>query len=200
MAENNTRAWVAVLTKGSASLKKKLTAKHGDKPEFQRLLKSTGQDKETWYKMHQKKQARLRGEDPVSKERTLTTPKESYKIGLKKENIDVITNAMLDVNRFGTSAAAFKGASYNAAGKTGTAQVFSLNSKTYSHSSTPEFLRDHALYIVFAPAEKPKIAIAMVVENAGFGAAQAAPIARKALDYYIEGRWPKEIPEWKNAP
>ena len=119
---------------------------------------------------------------------------------VKKENIDVITNAMLDVNRFGTSAAAFKGASYNAAGKTGTAQVFSLNSKTYSHSSTPEFLRDHALYIVFAPAEKPKIAIAMVVENAGFGAAQAAPIARKALDYYIEGRWPKEIPEWKNAP
>jgi penicillin-binding protein 2 len=139
-------------------------------------------------------------EDPISKERTLTTPKESYKIPLKKENIDVITNAMLDVNRFGTSAAAFKGASYNAAGKTGTAQVFSLNSKSYSHSSTPEFLRDHALYIVFAPAEKPKIAIAMVVENAGFGAAQAAPIARKALDYYIEGRWPKEIPEWKNAP
>ena len=139
-------------------------------------------------------------EDPISKERTLTTPKESYRIPLKKENIDVITNAMLDVNRFGTSAAAFKGASYNAAGKTGTAQVFSLNSKSYSHGSTPEFLRDHALYIVFAPAEKPKIAIAMVVENAGFGAAQAAPIARKALDYYIEGRWPKEIPEWKNAP
>jgi penicillin-binding protein 2 len=139
-------------------------------------------------------------EDPITRERSLTTPKESYKIDLKKENIDVIKNAMLDVNRFGTSAAAFKGANYLPAGKTGTAQVFSLGTKTYNHSATPEFLRDHALYVVFAPADKPKIAIAMVVENAGFGAAQAAPIARKALDYYLEGRWPKEIPEWKNAP
>ena len=107
---------------------------------------------------------------------------------------------MIDVNKFGTSAQAFTGAGYQAAGKTGTAQVFSLNSKNYSHSATPEFLRDHALFIVFAPADKPKIAIAMVVENAGFGAAQAAPIARRALDYFIEGRWPKEVPEWKSAP
>jgi penicillin-binding protein 2 len=107
---------------------------------------------------------------------------------------------MIDVNRFGTSAAAFNGAAYKPAGKTGTAQVFSLGTKTYSHGGTPEFLRDHALFIVFAPADNPKIAIGMVVENAGFGAAEAAPIARKALDYYIEGRWPKEVPEWKNAP
>jgi len=139
-------------------------------------------------------------EDPISREKKITVAQESYKIDLKKENIDVITSAMVDVNRFGTSAAAFKGASYNAAGKTGTAQVYSLNSKTYNHGATPEMLRDHALYSVFAPAENPKIAIAMVVENAGFGAAHAAPIARRALDYYLEGRWPKEVPEWKNAP
>jgi len=139
-------------------------------------------------------------EDPISREKKITVAHESYKIDLKKENIDVITSAMVDVNRFGTSAAAFKGAGYNAAGKTGTAQVYSLNSKTYNHGATPEMLRDHALYIVFAPAENPKIAIAMVVENAGFGAAHAAPIARRALDYYLEGRWPKEVPEWKNAP
>jgi len=139
-------------------------------------------------------------ENPISREKKITVAHESYKIDLKKENIDVITSAMVDVNRFGTSAAAFKGASYNAAGKTGTAQVYSLNSKTYNHGATPEMLRDHALYIVFAPAENPKIAIAMVVENAGFGAAHAAPIARRALDYYLEGRWPKEVPEWKNAP
>jgi penicillin-binding protein 2 len=139
-------------------------------------------------------------EDPISREKKITVANESYKIDLKKENIDVITSAMVDVNRFGTSAAAFKGAGYNAAGKTGTAQVYSLNSKTYNHGATPEMLRDHALYIVFAPAENPKIAIAMVVENAGFGAAHAAPIARRALDYYLEGRWPKEVPEWKNAP
>ncbi len=139
-------------------------------------------------------------EDPISREKKITVANESYKIDLKKENIDVITSAMVDVNRFGTSSAAFKGAGYNAAGKTGTAQVYSLNSKTYNHGATPEMLRDHALYIVFAPAENPKIAIAMVVENAGFGAAHAAPIARRALDYYLEGRWPKEVPEWKNAP
>jgi penicillin-binding protein 2 len=139
-------------------------------------------------------------ENPISREKKITVAHESYKIDLKKENIDVITSAMVDVNRFGTSAAAFKGAGYNAAGKTGTAQVYSLNSKTYNHGATPEMLRDHALYIVFAPAENPKIAIAMVVENAGFGAAHAAPIARRALDYYLEGRWPKEVPEWKNAP
>ena len=107
---------------------------------------------------------------------------------------------MLDVNIFGTSAAAFKGANYLPAGKTGTAQVFSLNSKEYKHGATAEFLRDHALYIAFAPAEKPTIVIAMVVENAGFGAQYAAPIARKALDFYLEGKWPKEIPEWKRAP
>jgi penicillin-binding protein 2 len=139
-------------------------------------------------------------ENPITKDRVLTTAKESYKIDLKKENIDVVTNAMVDVNRFGTSSAVFKGASYNAAGKTGTAQVFSLNAKKYNHGATPEFLRDHALFVVFAPAENPKIAIAMIVENAGFGAAHAAPIARRALDYYLEGRWPKEVPAWKNAP
>ena len=139
-------------------------------------------------------------ENPITKERKLTTPKESYRVDLKPQNIEVIKNAMIDVNKFGTSAQAFTGVGYQAAGKTGTAQVFSLNSKNYSHSATPEFLRDHALFIVFAPADKPKIAIAMVVENAGFGAAQAAPIARRALDYFIEGRWPKEVPEWKNAP
>jgi penicillin-binding protein 2 len=139
-------------------------------------------------------------ENPITRERELTTPKESYKIDLKPENIEVIKNAMIDVNRFGTSAAAFNGAGYKPAGKTGTAQVFSLGTKTYSHGGTPEFLRDHALFIVFAPADNPKIAIGMVVENAGFGAAEAAPIARRALDYYIEGRWPKEVPEWKNAP
>jgi penicillin-binding protein 2 len=139
-------------------------------------------------------------ENPITKDRVLTTAQESYKISLKKENIDVITNAMVDVNKFGTSAGVFKGASYNAAGKTGTAQVYSLNAKTYNHGATPEFLRDHALYVVFAPAENPKIAIAMIVENAGFGAAHAAPIARRALDYYLEGRWPKEVPEWKSAP
>lgn len=139
-------------------------------------------------------------EDPFTRHRVLTTPMESYRIDLKPENIEVIKKAMIEVNNTGTSASVFKGASYQAGGKTGTAQVFSLNSKEYHHGSTAEFLRDHALYIAFAPAEKPTIVIAMVVENAGFGAQYAAPIARKALDFYIEGKWPKEVPEWKRAP
>ncbi len=139
-------------------------------------------------------------EDPFTRNRVLTTPKESYRINLNPENIEVIKKAMVEVNVSGTSTAAFKGTGYVAGGKTGTSQVFSLNSKEYKHSSTAEFLRDHALYIAFAPADKPTIVIAMVVENAGFGAQWAAPIARKALDYYIEGKWPKEIPEWKRAP
>jgi penicillin-binding protein 2 len=139
-------------------------------------------------------------EDPFTRNRVLTTPKESYRIDLKPENIEFIKKSMVEVNISGTSTAAFKGTGYVAGGKTGTAQVFSLNSKEYKHSSTAEFLRDHALYIAFAPADKPTIVIAMVVENAGFGAQYAAPIARRALDYYIEGKWPKEIPEWKRAP
>lgn len=139
-------------------------------------------------------------EDPFTRQRALTTPKESYRIELKPENIEVIKKAMIEVNNTGTSASIFKGANYQAGGKTGTAQVFSLNSKEYHHGSTAEFLRDHALYVAFAPAEKPTIVIAMVVENAGFGAQYAAPIARKALDFYIEGKWPKEVTEWKRAP
>lgn len=139
-------------------------------------------------------------EDPFTRKRTLTTPKESYRINFNQENIEVIKKAMVEVNNSGTSATAFKGTSYTVGGKTGTSQVFSLNSKEYNHSSTAEFLRDHALYVAFAPAEKPTIVIALVVENAGFGAQYAAPIARKALDFYIEGKWPKEVPEWKRAP
>jgi penicillin-binding protein 2 len=139
-------------------------------------------------------------EDPFTRNRVLTTPKESYRIDLNADNIEIIKKAMQEVNISGTSASVFKGTGYPVGGKTGTAQVFSLNSKVYSHSATAEFLRDHALYVAFAPIEKPTIAIAMVVENAGFGAQHAAPIARKALDFYIEGKWPKEIPEWKRAP
>lgn len=139
-------------------------------------------------------------EDPFTRQRKLTTPTESYRIDLKPENIEVIKKSMVAVNQTGTSAASFKDAPYTHAGKTGTAQVFNLNAKEYNHATTPEFLRDHSLFIAFAPADKPTIAIALIVENAGFGAQYAAPIARKALDFYINGKWPKGVPEWKRAP
>ena len=115
----------------------------------------------------------------------------THEVNLKQEHIDVIRNAMVGVNKEGTSARAFAGAKYVAGGKTGTAQVFSLNGGNYSHGGTKEFLRDHALFIAYAPAEKPKIALAIIVENAGFGAQAAAPIARQVLDYYLLGIVPK---------
>ena len=138
-------------------------------------------------------------EDPISHEKTLTVPSESYRIPLKKENLDVITNAMIEVNKTGTAREVFTGTPYLVAGKTGTAQVFSLKNKDYSASAVSEFKRDHALYIAFAPADKPQYAIALVVENGGFGASAAAPIVRQALDYLILGQWPSGVPQWKNA-
>jgi penicillin-binding protein 2 len=131
-------------------------------------------------------------EDGGTKQRALTVPKESGRIPLKQENIDIIKHAMVGVmtDPSGTGRLAFRNAEYTAGGKTGTAQVVGLKGAKYNHNMTPERLRDNALFTAFAPADKPKIAIAMVVENAGFGAQYAAPIARKALDYYLLGKRP----------
>ena len=115
----------------------------------------------------------------------------SHEVALKPEHVEVIKNAMIGVNKEGTGTKAFAGAKYVAAGKTGTAQVFSLNGGNYSHGGTKEFLRDHALFVAFAPADKPKIALAVIVENAGFGATSAAPITRQVFDYYLQGIVPK---------
>jgi penicillin-binding protein 2 len=131
-------------------------------------------------------------EDGGTKQRTLTVAKESGRIPLKQENVEIIKRAMVGVmnDQSGTGFMAFRNAGYVAGGKTGTAQVVGLKGAKYNHSMTPERLRDNALFTAFAPADKPKIAIAMVVENAGFGAQYAAPIARKALDYYLLGKRP----------
>jgi penicillin-binding protein 2 len=132
-------------------------------------------------------------EDPNSKARKLTVPKESYRIPLRQENIDFVKSAMIGVTKEGTSARSFATAPYTSGGKTGTAQAAAM-SKTvkYDASKIAERLRDHSLYIAFAPADKPKIALAVIVENAGFGAAAAAPIARLAIDYYLLGKRPDE--------
>ncbi len=111
-------------------------------------------------------------------------------LDLKPEHLDVIRNAMIGVNKEGTGARAFAGAQYVAAGKTGTAQVFSLKGSDYKAQGVKQELRDHALFIAFAPADEPKIALAILVENGGFGAAAAAPIARLVLDYYLLGKRP----------
>jgi penicillin-binding protein 2 len=92
------------------------------------------------------------------------------------------------VPKEGTSAAAFVNAAYASAGKTGTAQVFSLKGEKYSEHKVDERLRDHAWYIAYAPADRPRIAVAVLVENGGFGAQAAAPIARQVFDYYLTGQ------------
>jgi penicillin-binding protein 2 len=108
-------------------------------------------------------------------------------LNFKPEHLDVIRKAMVGVTTFGTGARAFQGVKYQVAGKTGTAQVFSLKGTKYKEGEVHERLRDHALFIAYAPADNPKIALAVLVENGGFGAAAAAPIARQVLDYYLLG-------------
>lgn len=120
----------------------------------------------------------------------LVEPKPVRTVNLKPEDIAVIKQAMVDVNRTGTGARAFAGAPYVAAGKTGTAQAFSLRGAQYRGTKLAEKLRDHALFIAFAPVDDPKIALAVIVENAGFGAQSAAPIARQVFDYYLLGNTP----------
>ena len=122
---------------------------------------------------------------------TLIEPKPLRTIPLKAEHIEFIKQAMVGVNKEGTGARAFAGAEYVSAGKTGTAQVYSLKGEKYTEGHVKERLRDHALFIAFAPADKPTIALAVLVENGGFGAQAAAPIARQVLDFYLLGKRPK---------
>ena len=120
--------------------------------------------------------------------RKLIEPQPVKTLDLNPAHIEIIKQAMLGVNKEGTGARAFAGAEYVAAGKTGTAQVFSLKGAEYKHHAIKKELRDHALFIAFAPADAPKIALAVLVENGGFGAQAAAPIARQVLDYYLLGK------------
>lgn len=130
-------------------------------------------------------------EETVTGKRRAIEPTPLKTLPWAQKNIDAVKHGMVGVNTEGTGARAFAGAQYVAAGKTGTAQVFSLKGAKYSEHGTKEFLRDHALYVAFAPADQPKIALAVLVENGGFGAQSAAPIARQVFDYYLLGKRPK---------
>jgi penicillin-binding protein 2 len=113
-------------------------------------------------------------------------------LAFKEENLQRIRQAMMDVTRpGGTAAWAGMNAKYTFAGKTGTAQVFGLKQgERYDEKRVAERMRDHALFIAFAPADDPKIAIAVLVENGGHGATTAAPIARQVIDYFLLGKEP----------
>jgi penicillin-binding protein 2 len=128
--------------------------------------------------------------DTKTSEQRFIEPEPLKTLALKQEHIDVIKKAMVGVNTEGTGARAIKGAEYVAAGKTGTAQVFSYKGAEHKTETMAAHLRDHALYVAFAPADEPKIALAVLVENGGFGAQAAAPIARLVFDYYLLGKVP----------
>ena len=129
--------------------------------------------------------------DIVSGERKRVASDALPPLALKPEQVDVIRRAMNGVTLEGTSRAVFAGAAYQSGGKTGTAQAVGLRAgEKYSAVKADERKRDHSLYVAFAPVDEPKVALAVIVENAGWGSMSAAPIARRVFDYLLLGQYP----------
>lgn len=125
-------------------------------------------------------------ENPSLKRAKRVVSSPEYKIDLKQQDIDVVKGALAEVPTHGTARRVFQGSNYKSAGKTGTAQVFSLRGSTYNVRNLDKRLHDHALYMGYAPVENPSIALAVIVENGGWGSTVAAPIARKVFDYWLD--------------
>ncbi|MDD2885137.1 MAG: penicillin-binding protein 2 [Dechloromonas sp.] len=138
--------------------------------------------------------------DPSGREIRTIEPEPARQIELKREHVDFIKRAMAGVVKEGTGARAFAGAAYESGGKTGTAQVFSLKGGRYVEGQVKERLRDHSWYVAFAPVDQPRIVLAVMVENGGFGAQSAAPIARQVFDYYLTGKLPGGPAPESDAP
>ena len=131
--------------------------------------------------------------DTVTGEVTELVQPPGESLGYQPKHVDLVRNALVAVNKGGTGTRVFAGAPYTSAGKTGTAQAVAWGQNTkYNAKALEEHQRDHSLFAAFAPAEAPKIAIAVIVENAGFGAAAAAPIVRRAFDYWLADQYPNE--------
>ena len=144
------------------------------------------------YRPHLVRQIR-RGD---SHDTVIPAVKPEFNINLNPEHVALVKSAMVAVTQpGGTAAQASAGAPYTIAGKTGTAQVVGIKQgEKYNASQLSERNRDHAWFIAFAPADKPKIAMAVLVENGGHGGTVAAPIARKLMDYYLLGKIPPPPP------
>ena len=141
------------------------------------------------YKPHVVREIR----DAVTHESRLVHHEPQGRVALKPEHVKVVLESMHAVTQEGTSVRSFAGAPYKSGGKTGTAQAVSIRqNERYDASKMAEYLRDHALYVAFAPLEEPRIAVAVIVENAGFGSQSAAPITRRVFDYWLEGLYPSE--------
>jgi penicillin-binding protein 2 len=133
--------------------------------------------------------------DARSGKSRLIAAKPDHVLPFKQENFEYVKAAMQSVLKPGGTAWRLGvGLPYTMAGKTGTAQVVAIKQGAkYNASALAEQYRDHSWFVAFAPVDKPRIAVAIIVENAGFGAAAAAPIARGLFDYYITGKVPGSI-------
>ncbi len=126
--------------------------------------------------------------DPKDGRTHTAAPEVVRKLTLQPEHLRLVKAAMQAVTQpGGTASGAGAGAPYTFAGKTGTAQVVAMNKSGGSVSGSARH-RDNALFIAFAPVDKPTIALAVMVENGGHGGSTAAPIARKVLDYWFLGQ------------
>jgi penicillin-binding protein 2 len=123
-------------------------------------------------------------------------PQPLFDLHIPPEHLALVKSAMVAVTQpGGTAVGASMGAPYSIAGKTGTAQVVAIKQgEKYDANKLSEFNRDHAWFIAFAPADKPRIALVVLAENGGHGGSTAAPIARKVLDYYLLGKMPPPLP------
>ena len=132
-------------------------------------------------------------QDVVTRERRTLEASALAPLPLKPEHVAVVLDAMGAVATEGTSARVFAGAAYRSGGKTGTAQAVSIRAnQKYDAAKMAEHQRDHSLYIAMAPLDAPTVALAVIVENAGFGSAAAAPIARRIIDYLLLGQYPSK--------
>ena len=133
----------------------------------------------------------LATEDAITHVSQARTAEEKIPLGFKASNVALILQAMHGVTTGGTATRVFAGAGYLSGGKTGTAQAVSLGRRErYDARKMEEHQRDHSLYVAFAPLDAPRVALAVIVENAGFGSAHAAPIARRVFDYLLLDQYP----------
>jgi penicillin-binding protein 2 len=134
--------------------------------------------------------------DPATGKLHYAAPQVMSRANLKPEHLKLVREAMVAVTQpGGTAAVAAAGAPYLIAGKTGTAQVVGIKqNERYDEGRVSLRNRDHALFIAFAPADAPRIVVAVMVENGGHGGSTAAPIAREVMDYWLLGKLPGQKP------
>jgi penicillin-binding protein 2 len=130
-------------------------------------------------------------EDVITGQRRRVARDAMETLPYKPSDVEVIRRALQGVTTDGTSRGSFVGAGYASGGKTGTAQaVGSKANEKYNAAKLDEHQRDHALYVAAAPIDAPTVAMAVIVENAGWGSDSAAPIARRVFDYLLLGQYP----------